>query len=262
MEAEVDASLGGMVAALRVDGRDALSRDEGKVSASYCRSGGIPALFPFAGKSGDDSYRIEGRRYSMPKHGFAWNRPFAVKERTESSVTLSASEDEELLRLFYPFRHTLELSYLMARDVLELAARVENRSRRPMPHAMGWHPYFRASNKALLEFRHGMKYRYDYAEGKEYEAPSSIRLDRDWDDVFQGPRISDFFLESPADGYALHCTMDDAFRSIVVYTGCAGSVCIEPWCGVPDSVNNGRQIRWIPPKQSEEYKVQLHLKAI
>jgi galactose mutarotase-like enzyme len=164
-----------------VDGRDALSRDEGEVSASFCRSGGIPVLFPFAGRSGDDSYRI------------TW-------------------------------------------DVLALAARVENGSRRPMPHALGWHPYFRASDRT--------------------------RLDRDWDDVFREPSIREFSFENPADGCALRCAMDNASRSIVVYTGSAGSVCIEPWCGVPDSINNGRQIQWIPPGQSMEYKVQSHLKAI
>jgi galactose mutarotase-like enzyme len=262
IEAEVLPDLGGMLAALRVGGRDVLVREEGKTTDPARRVGGIPVLFPFAGKTGDDSYEIYGARYHMPKHGFAKDRPFSVKERTEHAVTLCAHEDEALLSEYYPFHHTLELAYRMSRSALEIAARIENRSGRPMPHTLGWHPYFKASNSSQLEFTHHMTVHYDYDNRRESEAPSLILLTQDWDDVFCAPLSSEFSLVNPPDGYAVLCTMDDAYQSIVVYTGSEGSACIEPWCGVPDSINIGRMVQWIPPGESVGYKVQFELRTI
>jgi galactose mutarotase-like enzyme len=195
-------------------------------------------------------------------HGVVKNRTFAIKERSEHAVTVWVKEDEALLCRNYPFPHTLELSYRVMDDALTITAHIENRSPGPMPHTLGLHPYFKASNRAQLEFSHNMAIHYDYVQERDFKAPDLIRLDQDLDDVYCQPRSSGFTLANPADGYEVRCAMDNAFQSIVVYTGRPGSVCIEPWCGIPDSIHNKRMIQWIPAGDSVDYQVQFHLKAL
>jgi galactose mutarotase-like enzyme len=184
METQAFPDLGGMVAALSVDGRDVLVRDEGSTTDPACRAGGIPLLFPFAGRTGGDSFEIYGARYHMPKHDFAKNRVFFVKEQSKHAVTLCANEDEVLLRECYPYHHTLELSYRMARGGL-------------------WYPYFRASNRDRLEFVHHMTVHYDYSIRKEGEAPGSIRPKQDCDDMFYNSLLSEYSLVNLSDGHAV-----------------------------------------------------------
>jgi galactose mutarotase-like enzyme len=260
--AEVLPDYGGMVGKLVINGRDVLCLDESRVADSPVSAGGIPVLFPFAGSVKNDRYTIKGTEYHMPKHGVVKNRTFAIKDQSENRVTLWVKGDEALQSRNYPYLFTLELLYRIIQDTLEITAQIENRSPEPMPHTLGWHPYFKASNRAMLEFSHSMAVQYDYVRGIDGPAPATIRLDQDLDDVYCMPTSNEYTLVNAPDGYAVRCVMDNAFQSIVVYTGKPGCVCIEPWCGVPDSINSGRLVQWVPPGDSREYKVRLTLKAL
>ena len=37
-------------------------------------------------------------------------------------------------------------------------------------------------------------------------------------------------------------------RTCLLYTSC-----IEPWCGLPNSINTGRFVKWVDPGKTEEY---------
>jgi hypothetical protein len=69
-------------------------------------------------------------------------------------------------------------------------------------------------------------------------------------------------LVNPPDGYEVCCKMDVAYGTIVVYTGKPESVCIEPWCGIPDSIHNGRMVEWIPAGESRDYTLEYQLKGL
>ena len=184
LTAEVLPDYGGMIARLRVGGRDVLFLDESLLVASPFLAGGIPILFPFAGKTKHDTYEIEGKKYIMPMHGLVKNRTFAVKGQSECAVTLWVNADDAILSRNYPFFHTLEISYQMIMDALIITAHIENQSLQPMPHAIGWHPYFKVSYRKQTQFIHQMAIHYDYVHEKDLKAPEYIELDKDWDDVF------------------------------------------------------------------------------
>ena len=262
LTAEVLPDYGGMIARLRVGGRDVLFLDESLLVASPFLAGGIPILFPFAGKTKHDTYEIEGKKYIMPMHGLVKNRTFAVKGQSECAVTLWVNADDAILSRNYPFFHTLEISYQMIMDALIITAHIENQSLQPMPHAIGWYPYFKVSYRKQTQFIHQMAIHYDYVHEKDLKAPEYIELDKDWDDVFCQPKISKYTLVNPPDGYEVRCKMDEAYKTIVVYTGKPGSVCIEPWCGIPDSIHNGRTLEWIPAGESRDYTLEYQLKAL
>jgi galactose mutarotase-like enzyme len=262
IKAEILPDYGGMVVRLQVDGHDVLYFDETGITDSPLTSGGIPVLFPFAGKTKNDTYEIGGKKFYMPMHGLVKNRSFAIKDLSGSSITLWIKEDETILSRNYPFFHTLEITYQIKKDTLVITARVENHSQQPMPHAIGWHPYFKASDGKQIKLTHYMEIHYDYVHLKDFEAPESIELNKDWDDVFCQPQRGEYSLVNTLDGYKVRCIMDKAYRTIVVYTGKPGSVCVEPWCGIPDSIHNGRMLEWIPAGKSKDYVLKFQLKAL
>jgi galactose mutarotase-like enzyme len=260
--AEILPDYGGMVAKLAIGGENVLYLDESCLADSPVSAGGIPVLFPFAGRVKDDRYTLGGKEYHMPMHGVVKNRPFAVKQQSAHAVTVWVKADEALRDRNYPFDHTLELEYRLSGDALQIATRIENRSQQPMPHTLGFHPYFLATNRQLLAFTHHMTIRYDYALGVDSPADADIRLDQALDNVYCAPAQGEYTLENAPDGYRVRCVTDEAFQSIVVYTGKSGSVCIEPWCGIPDSIHNGRLLQWVPPGGFQTYSVALHLQSL
>ena len=81
MTAQIVPARGGIVTALAVGGRDLLFLDRATLEdpAKNVR-GGIPILFPFAGKLEDERFLPAGTR--MKQHGFGRNKPWAVRAQS------------------------------------------------------------------------------------------------------------------------------------------------------------------------------------
>ncbi|MDR1664924.1 MAG: hypothetical protein LBR83_08410 [Clostridiales bacterium] len=262
LTAQIAPYNGGMVTRLTVGGADVLHFDADKAELAPVSSGGAPVMFPFCGKIKDDAYMIDGREYYMPMLGLVKNAAFAVKGATENSVTLWCDNSASQKAAHYPFDFLLELEYTVAGDSLFATARVTNKSERPMPHYMGWHPYFKATDKAALKFEHHMTKHYDCANGRDNPAITKLDLSKPWDDVFHTPARKEFTLYNKPDGYRARCVLDDAHNVIVVYTGAEGAVCLEAWCGLPDSVNIGRFVKYALPGETERYSLRLEVEKI
>ena len=131
-----------------------------------------------------------------------------------------------------------------------------------MPHYLGWHPYFKATDKAALKFEHSMTKHYDYIGCKDEPTILDIDLSRRWDNVFHTPEKKEFTLYNKPDGYKARCLLDDAHSVIVVCSWIEGAVCLEPWCGLPDSINNGRFVQYVPPGKTESYRVELEVEEL
>jgi len=58
----------------------------GDVNVWYGQS---PILFPIIGRLLDDKYRLNGKEYTMPKHGIVRKKPFKLVEKTDDSLTFS-----------------------------------------------------------------------------------------------------------------------------------------------------------------------------
>lgn len=262
LEAEIVPNHGGMIAQLRLHGREILRVDRGALENAPMAAGGIPFLFPFPSKTRDDRYSLNGRDYYMPMHGLLKNAPFAVKRASEREVTLWTCGNPVWMEANYPFDFHLELTYRLEGNLVFLIAEIENRSAEPMPHDLGWHPFFKASDKRALRLDHSLRTHYDYVACQDDDLPDLSDLSQRWDDVLHTPEELAVALENPADGYAVRMRFDAAFQALVVYTGAQGCVCVEPWCGIPDSINNGRFLQWIPGGQTAKYAMEMQLSPI
>ena len=245
---------GGMIAQILVDEVPVLKLDESALEITPMSAGGCPVLFPFAGKVSESSYDWDGKTYTMPAHGLVKNAPFAVRYHDEAMLVLwrSGCRSEAAN---YPFDYDLELVYRLEDGALYTVARIHNLSSRPMPHAMAWHPYFKATQKERLRFCHRMKVHYDYIKIQDEPAAEKLDLSEWYDDVFHTPAEPGFSLENPVDGYGVRCMPDGHYPVMVVCSWVDGAVCIEPWCGIPDSIKNGRFLQIVPPGQAQQLVV-------
>jgi galactose mutarotase-like enzyme len=144
-EAWIAPARGGMVTRFSIGGEDVLYLDEATLGdPSKNVRGGIPILFPIAGKLMPD--RLPGATAPLAQHGFARNRPWRVVSSAGRAVL--ALDSDDATRAAYPFDFALTFSYALRDGALEIEQRFENRGALPMPIQPGLHPYFAVPDKA------------------------------------------------------------------------------------------------------------------
>jgi galactose mutarotase-like enzyme len=104
-------------------------------------TGHAPILFPIVGGLKDDTYRLDGREYTLRRHGFARRSAFAVVEQRDHAVRLRLTDDATTWEV-YPFAFELELAYRLSGSRLEIEALVRNRGEAVLPFSLGFHPAF------------------------------------------------------------------------------------------------------------------------
>ena len=139
-------SNGTLSAAVRADGAELCSlrnaADEEMLwQAAPAWPRHAPILFPIVGCLKDDTLRHEGKRYSLPRHGFARDRRFAWLARSATACRL-VLHDDTATRAHYPFAFRLEIAYALDDDMLETQFVVTNPGRVMLPASLGAHPAF------------------------------------------------------------------------------------------------------------------------
>lgn len=151
--AQVSPFRGGIITRLRVDGVELLSMDRATFDdpAKSVR-GGIPLLFPFAGKLDGDTY--VPAKSSMKQHGFARNQMWAVGEQRPGFISMKMT-DKENTRGAYPHQFSLEQSLTLLPKGALISLLVHNKSKKtPLPVSPGWHPYFSVKSKDKSAITH------------------------------------------------------------------------------------------------------------
>lgn len=227
-------------------------------------AGRAPLLFPIVGRLMGDKYRLDGKEYPLPQHGFARRQQFALVEQAANRAVFRLSDNDET-RAVYPFAFTLDAAFTLTGATLATDVIVTNTGDRDMPASFGFHPAFawplpfgrpRADHRIVFE-------------EPEPAALSAIAL---------GGWIAPENRPSPLDGRALKLTDQMFERDALVwdrlesqslrYDGGEGSgleigfagmpklgiwtkpgarfVCIEPWHGIADPVGFDGEI-WDKP---------------
>ncbi len=215
--------------------------------------GRAPILFPIVGALAGNQYELDGRTYSLSRHGFARDRSFSLVEANPASALLRLDWDHETFRV-YPFRFRLDLRFALTGASLRIVATVQNlEDHKELPASFGFHPAFR------WPLPYG-EARADHFLDFEKEEPAPVRrLDS------QGLVLPTAF-ETPVKGHRLQLR-DDLFAADAIifdsiasrrvrygavqgpkleiafggmpYLGVwtkpgAGFICIEPWHGLAD----------------------------
>ncbi|MEJ7740632.1 MAG: aldose 1-epimerase family protein [Chitinophagaceae bacterium] len=220
-----------------------------------------PVLFPIVGTLKDNSFFFNGRSYQLGRHGFARDRVFAVSEQSDTSVAFSLAADEVTYEQF-PFDFRFSVNYSLKQNMLAVTYIIENYGEGEMFFSVGGHPAFK------LPLIRGAAYGDYYLEFDSVEnagrwpiSPDGLLetlpvplmnntrrlpLSKDlfYDDalVFKHLSSSRVLLKNDSTIHGLELDFT-GFPYLGIWAAKdADFVCIEPWCGIADSVDSTRQL--------------------
>lgn len=245
---------GGMVGGVWLGERPVLRLEEGLLGRREALAGGIPLLFPFAGRCAGERVLIDGTHCPMPMHGFIRNMAFSVLRQWPDGCRLGLEVDN-----WPPYRLALTLDYHLEAGALVTSLRVRSLSPTALPMALGFHPYFRVEDRAGAKLAVGLEAYWDHLvqPPRRGVLTGPVNLTLDWDHVFQGQGV-EATLICPAEGYGVRLTGDSSFKVVTLCTTQPGAVCVEPWQAPPDPVASGRA-RWLAPGGEERFGYRIAL---
>jgi aldose 1-epimerase len=297
-------SVGNMAVEMRVKGHQILWFPYATVADFKARPSmiGIPFVGPWANRLDEQAFYANGKRYAfdmslgnvrgeIPIHGFLtttdqWQVISLRSADDEASVTsrLEFFRQPSWMKQ-WPFAHTIEITYRLARGELEVATTITNLSAEAMPVAIGFHPYFQLTDSPRDEWTIaiGARTRWKLDANKvptgETEpigllfpdATAAPLRDYNLDDVFGDlTRDADGGATMSVRGKAqrLDVVIGRSYRSVVVWapspsgTGKGGQgasppgernfICFEPMAGITNAVNLAHkkkygELQTIPP---------------
>lgn len=257
---EILPSRGALIARFFAGGEEVLFVDDEALAVPNANvHGGIPILFPIAGKLPQGSFEHEGKTYGIAQHGFARARAWEVVERSVDALRCEFEHDAATLAQF-PWRFRARFSARIAKGKLDLALSASNMDSTPMPFHAGLHPYFSVPRAAK----------------------SAARVDTDatlaFDNIsgMRGPIAGidltelDLHLEDhSAAGTLLHRGV--GLRPIVLqWSGAnrvvlwsrreADFICVEPWTAAGGALAGGdSRLPWIRPGNSAALTLSIRL---
>jgi len=214
-------------------------------------TGRAPLLFPIVGALNNDCYRVDGREYGLPKHGFARRMLFDVVEVAADRATLRLTDSEATLAV-YPWAFSLDIGFVLSGATLSIEATIGNPGDAAMPASFGFHPAFawplpygrdRAEHRILFEADE-RPLRALTAEGLiapgERPSPLDGRILHLADALFTddaliwAPVASQSVTYGASDGPRLLVEFPDTPMLGIWTKPGAHYVCIEPWHGIAD----------------------------
>ncbi len=217
-------------------------------------NGRAPILFPIIGMLEGGTYRLDGKSYAMPKHGFGRHSQFDVVSHDAGAALLRLVANTGT-RGIYPFEFQLDIALKLVYAELSLVATVANHDTQPMPASFGFHPALR------WPLPYGLP-RADHVIRFEHDEPAAIRRIDGSGLLLSEPRPTpvvgdtlalrdDLFVDDAlifdslnsrrvfygaGEGPHLEVRFDD-FPTLGVWTKVGGGfLCIEPWQGIADPV--------------------------
>lgn len=247
-------------------------------------TGRAPLLFPIIGELAGGEYRLNGKTYALPRHGFARRQSFELLEREVSRVAMRLS-DNETTRTVYPFAFTLDVAFTLEETTLFIDVRATNDGQADMPASFGFHPAF-AWPLPYGQGReaHAITFAEDEPEALKRLANSLIAPDPRpspvhdrrlglRDDLFADDALiwanvrSDHVVYGAESAPSLRISWKNTPNLGIWTKPGAPFVCIEPWAGIADPVGFAGEI-WdkpgilrIPPGQSQSWAMAVTLTA-
>ena len=128
-----------------------------------------PVLFPIVGKVWNDCYRVNGREYTLPQHGFGRDMDFCLVAETENELRYRLDSSAETLAK-YPYRFALEIAYRLVGKQIEVLWQVTNKDTEEIHFQIGAHPAFYYPDFHADDEVHGY-FAFDRQAGLQYICP-------------------------------------------------------------------------------------------
>ncbi len=240
--------------------------------------GGIPILFPFAGKcinSGNENHWRFGQNIlPMPMHGFARHSNFRIRSMDQHGFEVVLEPTEES-KVFYPFDFSFTVIFHFLDLALQISLVLENEGREAIPWSAGLHPYFQIPWRKDLSLKdHQLK--IDARQVFQYDSGGIMKKTPN-PEIICG-------LEEPDLVNRVHYELRESCAEIslrneeepIRISEVGGSekgsrltfvtwkkenspyYCVEPWMSPPNAPEN-KTIRLVPPGGRDEFTVEIEL---
>jgi galactose mutarotase-like enzyme len=220
-----------------------------------------PVLFPIVGTLKNNSFKYQGKSYQMSRHGFAREMEFEVEKQSGQEITFLLQSNAETKKN-YPFDFEFRIRYQLRGDELSTEYRISNTGTGILLFSVGGHPAFRLPLTADTRFSdYYLKFeeienlpRWPLSkDGLLLPEPIPVMTDTNrlnldkslfYQDalVFKYPASSEVSLLSGKTTHGIQFQMGE-FPFLGIWSAKdADFICIEPWCGISDSVNSNQQL--------------------
>ncbi len=244
----VFSSIGAELISLKKNGKQFIFRDARFWDYS------APVLFPICGGLKDDKFILEGKEYTLAKHGFTRDAEFKLEKLTDTSATFLLTDSEET-RKSYPFNFEFRVIYTISGDALSVIYSTTNMGKNVMYYSVGCHEAYLCpegienytlffDKKETLDSHIVRGNLLDYETVRIMEDSDKLPLKYDYFSV-------DALAFSKFESAGVTLSANDGSRTIKVdfpgfshlllwtkNTCDAPYICIEPWCGFPDMVDS------------------------
>lgn len=220
-----------------------------------------PNLFPIVGGLRDNTLNVDGKQYTLNRHGFARHVTYRRIESTPLSAIFEYRYDEETLKV-YPYKFEFQVIYHLEAKVLRVSYKVINMDAGTIYFSVGVHPAFN------VPFTEGEKFEDYYIEFSKLEElhthqsgsdgllngktnliateQNRLVLSRDLfvNDalIFKNIQSKSVVLKSSKSDKQVKVSYPN-FDVLGIWTkGDAPFICIEPWIGVSDSAGEAKDI--------------------
>ncbi|RYG21510.1 MAG: aldose 1-epimerase family protein [Chitinophagaceae bacterium] len=219
-----------------------------------------PVLFPIIGALKDNLYHYEGETYALPRHGFARDMEFDVEKISECEILFTLTATAETLKV-YPFEFQLGLRYKLAKATVCCTYEISNPSDKELLFSIGGHPAFAAPLNKQGEYSdYYLQFNADdelicYAIEDNLITDNTIILNLNekqlslnhelfYNDalVIKNLKSNSISLMNNKNYNGINLKFDDFPYFGIWAAKDADFVCLEPWCGIADSVNHNQQL--------------------
>jgi galactose mutarotase-like enzyme len=220
-----------------------------------------PILFPVVGTLKENTYYYENRPYTLGRHGFARDMEFEVENQAPDAITFLLRSNAETRQKF-PFEFELRVSYQLWQNSLKTIYSIKNLSDGDMYFSVGGHPAFKVPltedtgyTDYYLEFdKNDTVPRWPISKeglikntplpffNNTKLLPLSKELFNEDALVFKHLASANVKLGSLKTTHGLRFDFT-GFPFLGIWSAKnADFVCIEPWCGIADSVDADQQL--------------------
>jgi len=220
-----------------------------------------PVLFPIVGALKENSYEFDGKTYSLPRHGFARDMEFEVDKISELEILFTLKSTPETQKV-YPFDFILGLRYKMSGASVCCTYEVSNPSDQELLFSIGGHPAFAAPlNKQgtytdyFLQFNADEELTYHEIEDNLISNETVtlnledkklyLKHDLFYKDalVFKNLKSTSISLMNTKTYNGINFKFENFPYFGIWAAKDANFICLEPWCGIADSVAHHQQLK-------------------
>jgi len=217
-----------------------------------------PILFPIVGNVLEGKYSVGQEEYLLSTHGFARDMEFDVEAKNEGTITFVLNSSLKT-KTMYPFDFSLKVIYTLKEKVLDVAYEVINQDHDTMYFKIGAHPAFMCPlfkedtiEDYYIEFEKEEKATEILVTPEVYlsnetrvfngkKIALAKALFKEGPLVFNNYQSTSMSLKSLKHDKKLTVTFEGfPFLGIWSTTNEASFVCIEPWHGHADFIDDSK----------------------